>query len=206
VDLLLAQGEGKFHVVLLNQTKEEKEVTVTLDGKALGRSLDGAELRVHAENQPAGSLAVKGGSVRVKLKPLGITALSLDGVKIDVPTQRVKPPQHVAASAKPGQSLAKLDGTAWTARGSMIEAPPFASRDLYVYVDAGLEDLKSAVLRYKEGDSAERSIEVKRFPFEFSARLDEPGKPVSWEVEARLPDGSVKKTARVTEPGRSANQ
>jgi len=201
VDLLLAQGAGKFHVVLLNQTKEEKEVGVTFDGKALGRSLDDVNLQIHAENQSAGSLKVENGSTKVKLKPMGITVLTMDGVKIDVPTQRVKPPQHVEASSKSGQTLAKLDGTAWTARSSMIEVPPFAWRDLYVYVDAGLEDLKSAVLRYKVGDGAERSIEVKRFPFEFTARLDDPTKPVSWEVEATLPDGSVKKTARTTESG-----
>ena len=206
IDLLLAQGAGKFHVVLLNQTKEEKEVTVTFDGKALGRSLDEADLQVLAENQPAGPLKVKNGSARVKLKPSGITVLSLDGVKIDVPTQRKKPSPHFEVTAKPAQTLAKVEGTEWTARASMIEAPPFSWRDLYVYIDAGREDLKSAVLRYKLGDGTERTIAVDGFPFEFTARLDDPGKPVSWEVEVRLPDGSLKKTARTTGTGSSGKQ
>lgn len=201
IDHLPAQGGGKFHVVLLNQSPEPQTVQVTLDGRSLGREIEGATLKVHLDNVPAGMATVKNGRVAVTLKPMGIATLTLEGVKIDVPSQRVKPPQHFKLPGTSSQSLAKIEGTPWQAKGTILQAPPFSWSDLYVAVDAGLQDLKWAALRYRVDGGEEKRLQVDRFPFEFTVRLDQPEKPVSWEIEAGLADGSVKKTGSVTEAG-----
>ncbi|MFA5190768.1 MAG: hypothetical protein WC740_08580 [Verrucomicrobiia bacterium] len=185
VDRVLAHGGGKFHVVLLNQVREEQTVRVKFDPQALGRSVDGAKLSVRLDNRSAPPLRLKDGAVTLKLRPLGIAALTLDGVKIDVPTHRAAPPSRLPLPDKSGLRRQPVAGTKLEAIGTEICVPPFTWRDLYVYVAAGLDDCKSATLRYRVGDNAEQQVKVTRFPWEFSVRVDDVRSPITWTVEAQ---------------------
>jgi hypothetical protein len=199
VDRVLAHGDGKFHVVLLNQIREKQQVRVSFDEKALGRPVEGAQLKVWRDNQPAEPLIVKNGGVDLELSPLGIAALTLDGVRIDVPTHRLAPPEHFALPKNPAQRREPIAGTNLEARGTVLEVPPFEWRDLYVYITAAPNDCKAARLRYRVGNGEEQQVEAARFPFEFSARISDTKSPISWRVEAQLPDGQWHETA-TTEP------
>ncbi len=185
VDRVLAHGGGKFHVVLLNQVCEEQTVRVTFDPQALGRAVDGAKLSVRLDNRPAPPLRVKDGAVTLKLPSLGIAALTLDDVKIDVPTHRAAPPPQLPLPTDSGLRRQPVAGTKLEAIGTEICVPPFTWRDLYVYIAAGLDDCKSATLRYRVGDGAEQQVKVERFPWEFSVRVDDVRSPITWSVEAQ---------------------
>jgi hypothetical protein len=189
VDRVLAEGGGKFHVILLNQFRESQRVRVAFDEKVLGRALDGARVRVHLENKPAGELTLHGNSAEIALPPLGIAVLTLDGVKIDVPTHRLAPPEKLALPKESALRRTAIADTNLEAIGTVLEVPPFAWRDLYVYVTAGLDDCRAAVLRYRVGDGPEQQIKADRFPFEFSARIDEMKSPVTWQVDVQLANG-----------------
>jgi hypothetical protein len=199
VDRVLAHGGGKFHVVLLNQVREAQRVRVSFDDKALGRATEGARLSVWRDNRPADPLTVKNGGVEMELAPLEIAALTMDGVHIDVPTHRGTPPAHFPLPTEPGQRRAPIAGSNLEALGSMLEAPPFECRDLYVYLTAGLDDCRAAKLHYQVGDGPEQQLQAARFPFEFSARIPDTQSPISWWVEAQLPDGHWQRSAPVDE-------
>jgi hypothetical protein len=183
VDRVLAHGDGKFHVVLLNQTRERQRVQVRLDAVALGREVDGARVQVRQENRPASPLKVKGGAVTLDLKPLGIAALTLAGVRIDVPTHRVAPPATMALPAQPGLRRVPIAGTKLEAIGTEIQVPPFTWRDLYVYVAAGADDCKGATLRYRVGDGPEQQVADDTYPWEFSVRVEDASARIQWRVE-----------------------
>jgi len=186
-------------VVLLNQAQEKQRVRVTFDEEALGRAVEGARLSVWRDNQPAELLTVKNGAVELELAPLGIAALTMDGVRIDVPTHRLAPPEHFPLPQQPGQHRAPIAGSKLEALGTVLEAPPFEWRDLYVYITAGLDDCRAAKLHYRAGDGPEEQVEAVRFPFEFSARIPDTKSPISWWVEAQMPDGQWQRSASVEE-------
>jgi len=190
VDRVLAHGDGKFHVVLLNQVREPQRARVTFDERALGRRVDGAAVTVVPGNRPAQSLTVADRSVSLELPALGIAALTLDRVHVDVPTHRTRPPQHFELPTQPGTIKAGFDGAKFEARGAWIAAPPFEHRDLYVYLAASAAQCQRATLCYRVGNREEQSTSCEHFPFEFTVRVDDIATPVTWRVEAELPDGS----------------
>jgi len=191
VDRVLAHGDGKFHVVLLNQTRARQRVQVRFDAAVLGRDLEGAKVQVRQENKPAAPLKVKAGTVALELQPLGIAALTLDGVRIDVPTHRIAPPPKLTLPREPGLRRARIAGTQLEAVGTVFQVPPFVWRDLYGYVAAGVDDCQSATLRYRVGDGPERQVADDAYPWEFSVRVTDMTTPITWTVEVRLPEGRV---------------
>lgn len=189
VDRVLAEGGGKFHVILLNQVHEPQRVRVTFDEKVLGRSVDGAALSVHLDNQSAPPITIHGRTAELTLNGLGIAVLTLDGTHIDVPTHRVLPRVKFTLPTEPAIHRAPFSGTTLEAVGTELQVPPFTWRDLYVYVTAAIDDVRSATLRYRVGDGPEQRIEGREFPWEFSARVDDLHAPISWQVDIETSDG-----------------
>lgn len=190
VDHLLAEGNGKLHVILMNQSQSAQSVKLKLDEPTLGRSVQQAELAARLDGKTQPRVPIKDGVAEVSLPVNGLLVLTLDGVKIDVLTHRVKPPQQAALSKESAITRVKLGDTKWQTIATTIDAPPFEWRDFHAYLNCGREDLKSAVLLYRIGEGPEQRVEVKAFPFEFSVRVDDPKQSVTWKVEAQFPDGT----------------
>ncbi len=184
VDVVLAHGRNAFHVILLNQTPERQRVNLKLDAAVLRRPLERATLRARFDNHPSTPVEVRNGQASLELQPMGIAALTLEGVNIDVPTHRTAPPEHLALPARPAVERKAVAGTGLEARGMLIAAPPFAARDLFVYVAAGIDQCSGATLRYRVEGRPEQTVPVDRYPCEFSVRIDDPKAAVTWSVEA----------------------
>lgn len=195
VDHVLAEGGGKLHVLLMNQSAKPQKVKLAFDSKVLGRALDTAALKTFqgADGIPGTSEISQGVSI-IELAPRETLGLTLEGLKLDVPTHRVKPPEHFKLSETPAPAPVEIIGTEWQAKATLLQAPPFVSADLYVHLDAGLEALKSAALRYRVA-GLEKRVEVTKFPFEFTVPVGESAMPIEWAVDVVLPDGSVKNGA-----------
>ncbi|MEP6669073.1 MAG: hypothetical protein ABJF10_07975 [Chthoniobacter sp.] len=189
VDRVLAEGGGKFHVILLNQTPEPQLVHVTFDGRVLGRDVDGFTVYVHQNNQPVNPLTINVDTAEVTVPGLGLTVLTVEGLKIDVPTHRVMPSDHFALPTESAIHRAPFAGTTLEAVGTEIQVSPFTWRDLYVYVTAAIDDVRTATLRYRVGDGPEQQIVGKEFPWEFTARIENLRAPVTWQVDIETNDG-----------------
>ena len=188
-DIVLAEGGGKFHAVLLNQIREPQRVRLTFDEKVLGRPVEGAELKLHLDNEIAPPVRIQNGAAEVTLTPLGIAALTLEGVKIDVPTHRVAPPAAIPLPQEPGRQIVALGDTKFQAIGTVLQVPPFTSRDLYVYATAAIDDCRAATLRYRIGTAPEQSVEKHEFPWEFTVHTTDVNAPISWYLEVEFADG-----------------
>jgi hypothetical protein len=188
-DVVLAEGWGKFHVVLLNQVREPQCVRISFDEKVLGRSIEGAELKLNLDNQAAPPVRVKNGMAEVTLSPLGIAALTIDGVSINVPTHRVVPPATIPLPKDSTQQTAPLGNTGFKATATELRVPPFTWRDLFVYLNASIDDCHAATLRYHVGDGPEARIEKREFPWEFTVHTKDLEAPISWQIDVELSDG-----------------
>lgn len=187
VDRVLAEGDGAFHVALLNQVNEPRAVRVAFDEKALGRPLVRVTAKLRSDNGPATEIEIRNGVAKVAMKAAGFAVLTIEEVHIDVPTHRTVPPATLALPSSSGTRSQPVAGTSLEARGTELMAPPFAVRDLFVYVVAGRDDCRSATLRFRVGAGPEQVRKVDRFPWEFSERIDDVDKPITWTVEAERP-------------------
>lgn len=186
IDRVLAEGDGAFHAVLLNQTDAPQRARVRLDPAALGRGLEGARVTLRDARGKASEAAVLDGAVDVALEPSGLLTLTLEGVQIDVSTHRGAPPASFALPDRPATREQPVAGTGLRAIGTEVIVPPGTSRQLFVYVAAGLGDLRAATLRYRIDGGPEVARTCTRFPWEFSEKIESPG-PVSWRVEGEAP-------------------
>lgn len=190
VDRVLAHGDGRFFAILLNQTGERQRTRVRFDAAVLGRRLAGVSVARWSDNRESAALTMdEAGSVEVDVSPNGIVVLGVDGVKIDVPTHRVAPPKSAVHPTDPAVRSAvvrKPTGLRGIdAVGTEIHAPPFAWRDLFVYVAAGIDECRSATLRYRVGNGPERTVEDDSYPWEFTVRVDDADAPIVWSVETK---------------------
>jgi hypothetical protein len=183
VDRVLAHGDGRFHVVLLNQTPEAQPVNLKFDAAVLGRDVANAQAKLWIDNAPAGAVRIVNGTATLRVPPMGIAAVTLEGVRIDVPTHRAAPPAHTPLPGAPAVERKPVPGSKLQAVGTVISAPPFAWRDLYVYVTGGHTDCTAATLYYRTGPGPEQKAQVDRFPCEFSVRLEPGPSKVEWRVE-----------------------
>ena len=183
VDRILAHGDGKFYVVLLNQTPEAQKVTVHFDRTVLGAL--GRSVAVWKDNVSAGGLQLRQDSVTTTLSPSGITTVMMEGVNVKVATHRELPP---ASLPLPGTSTAlrkPIPGSELEAVGAVILPPPFVWRDLYVFVAAGMKECSAARLFYRIGNGPEQQTAIDRYPCEFTVRIDDMKAPIEWRVELR---------------------
>jgi hypothetical protein len=178
-----AHGDNKFFVILLNQTAEPRKVNVHFDAAVLGYSAGSHSVAVWRDNAAAPRQPIAQDTVNVELSPSGITVLELDGTHIDVASHRAAPPSHFPLPD--GQSLMRkpIAGSKLQAVGTLISAPPFSTRDLYVFVAAGMKDCSSARLTYRVGTGPEQQVTVDRYPCEFTVPIHDATAPIDWRIE-----------------------
>ncbi len=191
VDHVLAEGNGKLHLLLMNQSAKAQPVTLSFNEGAVGRPVGGVPLATRGGPATSTLSTAADGSTTLTLPAKGILALTMEGVRIDVPTHRVKPPLALGMAPEPLAPAVAVPGTEWQARSAVIQAPPFTAADLYVHLDAPIGSLKSAALRWRTADGEKRA-EAARFPYEFTVPIGPGGSPLEWAVDAVLPDGSVR--------------
>ena len=66
--------------------------------------------------------------------------------------------------------------------------------DAYIYSDATEKQARRMRLVWRQAEGPEKILEDASYPFEFSLRLHDPGRPLHFRVEAEASDGSWKRT------------
>lgn len=205
VDLLLAHGEQRVHLILLNQSHQPQRARLSLSRTVLGTLPATATL--HEDTQHQRPVPLEGESLSLDLPGNALRVLTLQGVAVDVPTHRTAPP---ATSALPAAAVSGIDtrpllpagapGTTakphWHARASLLQVPPFEWQDLHVYINATWGDLKTATLFYRTTPNGpEQQLRVDQFPFEFSLSLPATTAPHTiWRLQAETSDGTLLQT------------
>ena len=92
----------------MNQSAKPQVVKVKFDSQALGsHEIDAGMAKTFAGTDgKAGSVKVSRNVATLELPPRATLGLTLQGVKIDVPTHRVKPPQFLKMPEIPASVIA----------------------------------------------------------------------------------------------------
>jgi hypothetical protein len=182
IDYVLAHNDHSLYVVMINQVNEPQHVNLKFDSALLGDSLSNEAVRTWRENKQVASLFLHQGEINIQLPAAGIVALALDGVKNDVATHHIVPPATLDLPQKDPIERQAIPNSDLSAIGTLIAAPPFKSRNLYVYVAASDKQCSGAELTYSIGDGSVEHASVNRFPCEFTVQIDNMTSQVRWRV------------------------
>jgi len=182
VDRVLAHNENEFFAVLLNQTSERQTVNVRFDPIALGKSMDTGVLKIWRKDGTTESLTLEKGVARLELPPAGIATLMVEGTRIKVATHNQEGPARLSLPTTPKIERQRVQNANYDAVGTVISAPPFITRHLYVYLASPAYGCTGAKLTYKVGGQPEREALVNRYPCEFSISLPDSSEPILWRA------------------------
>ncbi|MDQ2843795.1 MAG: hypothetical protein M3Y72_22690, partial [Acidobacteriota bacterium] len=183
VDKVLAHNDKETFVILLNQTHEAQQTAVSFDGKVLGTEVEGKSVRLWVDNEPRNREQIRGGSLSVSIPPFGIVVMALDGTHVNVPTQTGSPLLRRALPSEVASTEQMIPKSKYKAVGTFLSAPPFDSKELYVYVAAPASGCNAARLSYTIDHEPERHAGVSRFPCEFSVAIPDTRSSVEWHVD-----------------------
>jgi hypothetical protein len=190
VNHIAARGEDTLCIAFMNECDRElRDVSVKL---AIPAGTYNAS--VWRDNQrEAAKLSVIDGAARISLSPKGITALVIEGVRIQARFQ----PKFIAGPAD-AESIShqRLQTPFGEAQAMILSFGPELSW-LYAYLTADDQTVKTARLGVVLPGRDETLIDDS-FPFEFSLPLKAGEKGVSLSFEAISASGESKQSERVT--------
>jgi hypothetical protein len=186
MNYIMAHTADKFFLVLSNQSSSPQNVKVTFHPERITsgtQQCDAAMLRV-GDGQPE-RIALTHNVGSVMLPGHGLAVLSVDGLKISVPThQKFAPakrgtqPDFVSAKSSNGIE----------ARAAAIQAQP-GPWDAYVWLTAQPKDVTQATLTWQAG-ARQGTQTAKQYPFEFSVPVAAGQPDFRFSVAGTRPDGS----------------
>jgi hypothetical protein len=162
INHLTAQNGKTLAVILTNANREPEKLTFTLKPDKLNpKSGSITQARFLAGGE--GNLDLTNYSAELVIPPLGQVVLAVDGLDIEVPSQRQWPKPEL--SAHPGQiSVPVVEGREIQAAAIQLEP---GSWDAYVWTNAESQELREITLSWKAGDQS-GTLTDKDYPYEFS--------------------------------------
>jgi len=193
INTLLAWSEGKLHIILTNQSREEQPVVVTA-GDKLG--LDStmpptANLR-HGHEAPVSlNWDAKARGVQFRIPARGLATLTLSGVKVDPPAR-----PHLGPTGSTSETTVSIAGSPATVHAAALQVEP-ESWYAYIWSAASPGEARGAILHYQL-DGHPQTIQKSEYPFEFLVPIPRRQSEVDFEFEHILPSGAVTKTRKAT--------
>lgn len=167
VNYVSGYGNGNLYVALVNQSAEAQNVRIQLNPDVVpvteGQTYP---VRLWKDREAMQRTLLKNGSLTVTMRPHGITAFAVEGLQVTPRYMRV---QQARSAADSGHSHLQARTPLGQVTGMIIELTP-ALRNAYVWLDATEKELRSATIRYREGDT-EKTLTDAQYPFEFSMPL-----------------------------------
>jgi hypothetical protein len=162
---LTGYGNDRFYLALINESKDARTVTVTLDRERIPYALNRSyQARVWTDGKAAGTTTVTNGKVTLPLSPRGLTAIAVDGLPVFTRLHA-----DYFESQQPSVAADKGFRTDKTPVGDATAMfLSFAGRhQFYLWTSASDSDVRAARLKLKDAQT-ERTLIDERHPFEFS--------------------------------------
>ncbi len=184
LNYLTARGDGRLYVAFTNQSNEAVTTDVEINPAVLP-GVAGKSYRVEtlAGDPSRVSEQLNNGRLRVTVPPMGLTALSIDGLQ-------VRPKfQHKLLGATPEQAWKQdyLELDWGRARAMVLNFGPL-KRSAYVYLQADDSEFREVTLSY-EVDGRKQTIADATYPFEFTVDLPPNADSFEFEFYGRTVDG-----------------
>ena len=168
----VASDDGtRFGVALSNSSRRPVNTTITVDRARLGLSGDDApRLTVMtADGAVARTESLGTDRIEVEIPPRGLTALLLDGVRIDEPMHRYRDARSNGKEAF--VTLAQDDPHLGTVRAAAVALGP-SRPSVYAFTTLKPDQARRLVLTYDQVGEAREAV-CERFPFEVSVPMVE---------------------------------
>jgi hypothetical protein len=162
INYLTAQNGKSLAVILMNSNRAAEKVTLTFNPKEIDPAAGNfSQARYLAGG--TGEVTLVENALELEVPARGLVVLALDGLGIQVPSQR----EHPAAkpSAQPGQVTVPVDKM-MELRAVAIQVDP-GPWDAYIWSTAGSGKLREITLTWKAGDK-QGSVTDYDYPYEFS--------------------------------------
>ena len=193
LNYIAARSNNGLHIALMNQSNEQVATQLLLNPAAIGFDA-GKEYNVvlWQENKPAGTTVLSDGRLDIVVRPMGITAVTIEGMMIKPRFQhRI---QSLCESDAWRTDYAAID---FAGARAMILNMGSGLTTAYVYLQDTDETLKQAVLKYSIDGRWETQTD-REYPFEFTVPLDADVGSFSFYIEGLTLNGAVQKSEITT--------
>ncbi|NQU42984.1 hypothetical protein HQ520_06845 [bacterium] len=190
LNYISGRGNGNLYMAFSNESQEPVTARVNVNSQLVafekGREYPVRRIAQNGEEQR--SVLVDGG-LEVRVAPIGITALIVEGA----PTRPRFQNRFGGAEALPAKSFATIDqgGT----HGMLLSFGPSLT-SAYVYLEATSREIRQAVLQYRIGD---RSGEIAddSYPFEFTVPLEPEDTSFAFRILTTNPEGKTERSEEI---------
>jgi hypothetical protein len=172
INTLMARGENRVWMVLMNESDSSTNAPLTLDKAKLG--LMGTAYTIY-DSAGKTTTALLGANPTISVPAKGLVALSFPAAKQTV--RQVPPLEN-------GRTSQKLEGEWGTLEAFRIRSP-FGKDSLYVVLTGRPTEGATATLQVEGQEPMER----KTYPFEFSVYPVSMDKDLKFTVQTRTADG-----------------
>ena len=177
-------ADGKFCLALSNQSDGDIDVTVSFDPvKSFVDPSRSYPCRVWEQNAETDAREVLNGRLTLRVKARGITAVSLDGVKVKTMFQ-----SRLGHGTGPGWTLDHCSAGFFKDRAVLMDFGP-GLRSVYVWNEADNTRFSRVVLHYSIDGAEERQIPKTGYPYEYTVEIPDGASSFSYRFEAFSSDG-----------------
>jgi hypothetical protein len=186
---------NSLYIALSNQSQRPVTAKIRLNADVVPYSVrDVYKVRTWEAGQSGPATEMTGGEIAVAVPPAGLTGIAIDGLRIV--------PQFQSDLVAPGsplstKSYSETDTPAGKLTGMLLSFGA-SNTNAYVWMAATEEQMSSARLHYRLGESQWRVIEDKQYPYDFSVPLATAAK-FSYRIEATPAAGGSPVKSEVVE-------
>lgn len=187
INYLAARGKDNFYAAFTNQSQKSVKATVRLNPAVLpfGKTY---EAKVWSQNAPASPIKVDDGVFEIEVKPMGITAVAVEGLKVAPKFQD----KIFNGDASDAWQKDILDIDAPKARALILNFGK-EFKTAYIYLRDENPNYVKAKLYYKLNGKT-KTLEDDSYPFEFTVPLPADAAEFEFILETAGKDGKTVKT------------
>jgi len=193
LNYLTGYGNGKFYMVLLNQSDQPVKANVSFNPDLVPVKA-GNSLRIWEQNQSPHVSALTDGKLHVAVAAKGITAIAIDDIKIVTQfQQKIYDKEDKRLSDHSYKKIRSSFGNISSAIYSLGKL-----NSSHTWLEASGEQLNKATIHYRVGGSEKsEEMEDSSYPFEFTIPLPAKEQGLELWIEGTTPEGKMLKSDEI---------
>ncbi|MEJ7828896.1 MAG: hypothetical protein WKF91_11885 [Segetibacter sp.] len=185
LNYVTGDGNGKFYMVLLNQSDQAVKANVSSNPDLVPLKADNS-LRIWRQNQSPRVSKLTEGKLNVEVAAKGITAIAIDDVKIV--TQFQQQVYNKADKKLPDDSYKKMNSSFGKISSAIYSLGKLNSA--HTWLEASGDQLSKATMHYRVEDAEKfQAMEDSSYPFEFTIPLQAKDEGLELWIEGITPEG-----------------
>lgn len=196
IDYVAARKAGQLAVALMNESKQQEDVTVTLSAEATGGALYSGPGVLYTATGEQSPITLVNGQVRVVVPAHGLIAIAVQAPGVQDPAQAAVSPEETAGGSIGSTEVQATYGTD-VVRGATIQMKP-DSFHAYVNVDRMPDTTEKVTLHYRIGEGEWQTKESATYPYEFTTKVEDVKLSFTWYMTITDKAGAVTTTGENT--------